>query len=260
MEKDNKEYTIDDALPKQTAHHRRPRKSWFTKLAGRLFDVSDIKNGWIFWLDVLLNIIIIVAMVVVIRTFIISPFQVYGPSMCDTLNNVEGVCQRAYGEYLIVNKFGYLNFFGWKVGEPQRGDIIVFHPPQNDAEFFIKRVIGLPGETVKLKEGKVYIYNNLNPEGFALEEEYLNEINSGNTHPYNRNNVIFEVPQNHYFVMGDNRVASSDSRSCFQETASDDPCNGEGKSSFLTLDHIEGKAWIVLWPINKISFLKSPQY
>jgi signal peptidase I len=230
------------------------------KAAKKLFNVRDLKSTGIFWLDVALNIIMIVALVVIIRTFIISPFQVYGPSMCDTLNNVDGTCQRAYGEYLIVNKLGYQNIFGWKIGVPKRGDIIVFHPPMNNNEFFIKRIIGLPGETVQLKDGKVYVFNQEKPEGFELKEDYLNSINSGNTNPFNRNNTVFEVPKDSYFVMGDNRTASSDSRSCFQETASNEPCKGEGKSPFLTMDHIEGKAWLVLWPLNKISALKDPTY
>jgi len=241
----------------QTEHkHKKARH--LVKAAKKLFGISDIANSWIFWLDVVLNIIIIVALVAIIRTYLISPFQVYGPSMCDTLNFVDGTCQRAYGEYLIVNKLGYENFFGWQVGTPKRGDIIVFHPPQNDAEFFIKRIIGLPGETVELKSGKVYIYNAEHPEGMELPEPYLNATNSGNTHPYNRENTIFEVPKDKYFVMGDNRTASSDSRSCFQETASSNPCSG--KSPFLTMDHIEGKAWLILWPLNKISILKDPSY
>jgi len=230
------------------------------KAAKKLFNFPDLKSTGVFWLDVALNIVIIVALVVIIRTFLISPFQVYGPSMCDTLNNVEGICQRAYGEYLIVNKLGYQNFLGWQVGLPKRGDIIVFHPPLNNTEFFIKRIIGLPGETVQLKEGKVYVFNAEKPEGWELKESYLNSVNSGNTHPYNRENTVFEVPKNSYFVMGDNRVASSDSRSCFQETASNEPCKGDGKSPFLTMDHIEGKAWLVLWPITKISALKDPAY
>jgi len=238
--------------------HKQRQNHFILKTAQRLFGISDANNGLLFWLDVALNIIIIVALVAIIRTYLISPFQVYGPSMCDTLNSINGTCQKAYGEYLIVNKLGYQNFFGWQVGTPKRGDIIVFHPPQNDTEFFIKRIIGLPGETVELRSGKVYIYNSEHPEGMELPEPYLNATNRGNTHPYNRENAIFEVPAGQYFVMGDNRTASSDSRSCFQETASNTPC--AGKSPFLTMDHIEGKAWIILWPLNKIGILKDPSY
>jgi len=211
-----------------------------------------------FVLDVVLNLVIIVAMVFLIRTFLISPFQVYGPSMCDTLNNLNGNCEHGYGEYIIVNKAVYENFLGWQVGLPERGDIIVFHPPQSDNEFFIKRIIGLPGETVKLKDGKVFIINKDHPEAFELQEPYLNSVNKDNTHPYSENNTIFEVPAGGYFVMGDNRIASSDSRSCFKESISSGGCGQPGNSSYLTRANIEGKAWLVLWPLTKLSILQNP--
>ncbi len=249
----------DPKLPHQPEHHHHQKQeNSLVKTLKKIFGFKDLKSTGYFWLDVILNIVIIVALVFIIRTYLISPFQVYGPSMCDTLNNFGGQCEHAYGEYLIVNKLGYQNFFGLKVGEPKRGDIVVFHPPGNNSEFFIKRVIGLPGETVKLTDGKVYIFNREHPEGFELRETYLNSTNQGNTHPFNLNRTIFEVPDDNYFVMGDNRIASSDARSCFQETASNDPC--QGKTPYLSMDHIEGKAWIVLWPITKLAILPDPVY
>ena len=238
----------------------RRKRSPLIKIIERFIDNPNFKTSTYFWLDILLNIVIIVSLVFIIRTYIISPFQVYGPSMCDTLNSFNGQCQRTYGEYQIVNKFGYQNFFGWQVGLPSRGDIIVFHPPMNESEFFIKRIIGLPGETVKLKDGKIFIINKEHPEGFELPENYLNNTNRDNTHPYDRTRTDFEVPENSYFVLGDNRVASSDARSCFQETAGNEPCSGPGKSPFLSLDHIEGKAWVILWPLSKIQLLPNPEY
>jgi signal peptidase I len=213
------------------------------------------------FLDLVLNLAIIVGLVLIIRTFIISPFQVFGPSMCDTFNNFFNKCGDSFGEYLIVNKFGYQNFFGWQIGLPGRGDIVIFHPPHNEGEFFIKRIIGLPGETVKLIDGDVYILNDENPKGFILDEPYLNTENNHNT----KNDTIpdmtvFEVPEESYLVFGDNRLHSSDSRSCFAETNSTKACEQEGKSPYLTLDHIEGKAWIILWPFNRMSFIEDPVY
>ena len=79
--------------------------------------------------------------------------------MCDTFNFTDGHCKSDYGDYIIVNKFDYLHFLNFKIGEPKRGDVIVFHPPRNSNEFFIKRVIGMPGETVILKDGGVFIKN-----------------------------------------------------------------------------------------------------
>ncbi len=210
--------------------------------------------------DLALNLIIIIGFVFIIRTYLISPFQVFGPSMCDTLNNIEGKCQRGFGEYIIVNKLGYLNILGWQIGTPNRGDVVVFHPPHNSEEFFIKRVIGLPGETVKLKNGEVYIYNEKNPQGFKLNETYLNTYNKGNTHPYTENFTSFEVPAGTYFVLGDNRNSSSDSRSCFKEKASDPDCGEGNATSYLPMANIEGQAWLILWPLDKISALSVPNY
>ncbi len=214
-----------------------------------------------FLIDIALNIIIIVSLVFIIRTYLIAPFQVYGPSMCDTLNYLNNKCEHGFGEYIIVNKAGYQNFLGWKVGSPKRGDIVVFHPPQNSKEFFIKRVIGLPGETMKLKGGFVYIYNQDNPKGLKLAESYLNSANQGNTQPYKGESSEFRVPDNQYFVLGDNRIASSDSRSCFKENLSiNKKCTDPGFSWFIKPNSIEGKAWIILWPVTKAAILPDPAY
>lgn len=221
---------------------------------------SKYKTTLMFSLDIVLNLIVIAAMVFIIRTFLISPFQVYGPSMCDTLNNIDGKCEHGYGEYIIVNKLGYQNFLGWQVGTPKRGDIVVFHPPQNKDEFFIKRIIGLPGETIKLKDGYVYLYNQQHPEGIKLEETYLNQTNLGSTNPFTENMTIFEIPSDSYFVLGDNRTASSDSRSCFKESITSGGCNQKGGTPYLKLNHIEGKAWLILWPLSKIAALSDYQY
>lgn len=242
--KEDKESTIFDANEEIMAAPLVKKRSFFSS-----------------FLDLLLNLAIIVGLVLIIRTFIISPFQVFGPSMCDTFNNFFNKCGDSFGEYLIVNKFGYQNFFGWQVGLPERGDIVIFHPPHNESEFFIKRVIGLPGETIKLIDGDIQILNDENPNGFILEEPYLNAENNHNT--YNENIpdlTVFEVPEGNYLVMGDNRKHSSDARSCFAETNSVTACEQEGRSSYLSLDHIEGKAWIILWPFNRMSFIEDPDY
>jgi signal peptidase I len=218
------------------------------------------KNTILFGIDILLNLVIIAALVFLIRTFLISPFQVYGPSMCDTMNYINGKCEHGYGEYIIVNKFGYQNFLGWQVGLPKRGDIVVFHPPLNKDEFFIKRVIGLPGETIQLKGGYVYVFNDEHPEGVKLDEPYLNSTNNGSTHPFAENMSIFEVPDDEYFVMGDNRTASSDARSCFKESITSGGCSQAGNTPYLKLSNIEGKAWLVLWPLSKIELIKETGY
>ena len=200
--------------------------------------------------------IFLLVTVYIIRTFIVSLFIVSGPSMCETLNQIYGQCQRGNGEIIVVNKAVYQNFLGLrKIDSPKRGDIIVFHPPRNPDEFFIKRVTGLPGETVRLKNGEVYIGDKKNPQGFKIEEPYLNEKNRDNTQPFRESDTIFKIPEDGYFVLGDNRIASSDSRSCFKESIMSGGCGQGENTPFLKLKNIEGKAWIVLWPINKLGFL-----
>jgi len=138
--------------------------------------------------------IIIIAFVIMIgfRFFVAEPFIVSGSSMVPNFHN---------REYLIVNKISY------RFHEPQRGDVIVFHYPKDTTQFFIKRVIGLPGEKVKIADGKVYIYNAQHPDGSALTEPYLSnqDITFGN-------DQIVTLGSDEYFVLGDNRLASSDSR------------------------------------------------
>jgi signal peptidase I len=97
---------------------------------------------WFHFLDVLLNIVIIVAIVGLIRTFLVSPFQVEGDSMVDTLED---------GEYIIINKLTYY------IGQPQRGDVVVFRPPNDHSKHYVKRIIGVPGDEISIRNGFVYI-------------------------------------------------------------------------------------------------------
>lgn len=198
-------------------------------------------------LDLIINIIIIVVLVVLVRKFLISPFQVFGPSMCKTLNYIDSECRRGFGEYLIVNKAVYQNFFGFRFSTPQRGDIIVFHPPHEKENFYIKRIIGLSGETVSIRNGKVFV------SGEELPEPYIDPGNL--TLAYQDSE--FTVPEGHYFVLGDNRRESSDSRTCFG--ASPLACKNS-EDHFLPMKNISGKAWVILWPISKIRMLRNPAY
>ena len=211
-----------------------------------------------FILDLALNLIIVFGLVFLIQNFIASPFKVFGPSMCDTLNNINEECHQGYGEYIIVNKLVYKDFFGWSISQPDRGDIIVFHPPQTDKDFFIKRIIGIPGDTIKLIDGNVFLFNDEYETGYELPEVYLNETNSGNTLPSTNRVTTFDVPEGQYFVLGDNRVASTDSRSCFRD-AFQGGCRGE-EAYFLPRENIEGRAWVVLWPFGGIRLIERADY
>jgi signal peptidase I len=115
------------------------------------------------------------------------------------------------GEYIIINKLSYY------LEEPERGDIIVLQFPNDRSRDFIKRVIGLPGDLVEVRSGAVYV------NGTALEEPYINDSPS-----YNGS---WAVPDDRYFVLGDNRNNSSDSHNW----------------SFLPREDIVGKAWIIYW-------------
>lgn len=226
----------------------------------KIIDKLQEKHPTIYFtLDLVVNIVIIVVLVFAVRTYLISPFQVYGPSMCDTLNYIKQTCQDRFGEYLIVNKAVYYPFFGKRLSVPQRGDIIVFRPPSNTKDFYIKRIIGLPGEKVKIQNGKVFIYNKEHQNGWELKEDYLNKDNNGQTFPVPSHlSATYEVADGTYFVLGDNRKKSTDSRTCFRGPG-DRECD-ENINHLLPTDEIEGKAWVVLWPFNKIRLLKNPEY
>ncbi|MFW5998512.1 MAG: signal peptidase I [Halanaerobiaceae bacterium] len=154
-----------------------------------------------------------------IITFVAQSFVVDGGSMVPTLDN---------GERLFVNKFIY------RFHPPERGDIIVFTPNGASNKKYIKRVIGLPGDTVSIRDGTTYI------NGEPIEEDYINEEMDGDFGPY-------QVPEESVFVMGDNRNHSADSR--FPSVV-----------GFVDYDSISGKAFWVYWPITKMRILEHEKY
>ena len=167
----------------------------------------------------------VVVIIVPIRVFLIQPFFVQGASMEPNFED---------REYLIVNELGYKTTnVGFSIVKPfkelQRGDVVVFRYPINPKIFYIKRIIGLPGEKIEISGGQVRILNSENPNGFALEEsEYLpaSEETAGETSL---------TLGNEYFVLGDNRKYSSDSRSW-------GPVPGED---------VMGKVILRAWPLSK---------
>lgn len=120
-------------------------------------------------------------------------------------------------QWLLVNKVAY------RLGEPQRGDVIVFHAPDQPGKDFIKRIIGLPGETIRIQDGRATV------DGEALDEPWAPRWDASNYGPYT-------VPAGQYFVLGDNRMRSNDSRTW----------NGAGGG--LEAEQIVGKAWLSVWP------------
>jgi signal peptidase I len=153
--------------------------------------------------DIIITIIVALVIFFVLQATVGS-YKVYGPSMLPGIKN---------GYYIMVNKVEY--YFQ----SPERGDIIVFHSPNIAGTDLIKRIIGLPGDTVEVKNGKVYINNT------PLAEPYVAESPNYKYSPE-------QVPPDQYFVLGDNRNNSTDSHTGW----------------FLPRKNIVGKAWITYWP------------
>jgi signal peptidase I len=151
-------------------------------------EVKEQKIGSSLW-DTVKFIVLALIIVTPIRMFVAQPFIVSGSSMDPTF---------ATGQYLIVDELSY------HLGNPNRGDVIILRYPKDTTKFFIKRVIGLPNETVEIRNGAVTIKNAEHPEGFAMNEPYIK---------YPKDDTMIKIlSEGEYFVMGDNRAASSDSR------------------------------------------------
>lgn len=158
---------------------------------------------------------IALALAFTIRFYIAAPYLVQGTSMDPTFHSTD---------YLIIDRVTY------RFEEPQRGDVIVFRFPQDPSRSFIKRVIGLPGETVTIKDQKVTIINAINPDGFTIDEPYVSTEN------LRESDTRVTLGKDEFFVMGDNRKASADSRTW----------------GTLPRDNITGRALLRLYPFTSI--------
>jgi signal peptidase I len=173
----------------------------------------------------LLKVFILALVIIVpLRVFVAEPFIVSGTSMVPTFHN---------REYLIIDKVSY------RGGEPARGDVIVFKYPKDESQYFIKRVIGLPGEKVKVEEGHVVVYNSEFPDGQRIPEKYLpnQDITFGRSE-------LVSLGKDEYFVLGDNRQASSDSRIW----------------GILPKKDIVGRAWFRVFPLTHFGPLHGNTY
>lgn len=186
---------------------------------------SVFKAAGVFIWDLIKILIIALLIIVPFRMFVAEPFVVSGSSMLPNFHN---------HDYLIIDRVSYLK------GSPERGDVIVLLYPKDTEQFFIKRIIGLPGETVKISQGHVTIFNSKNPNGVVLKEPYLTNENEtlGSAKSYG------PLGSDEYFVLGDNRTASSDSRVW----------------GILPRKDIVGRAWLRVYPFSVFGFIKTPTY
>jgi signal peptidase I len=169
--------------------------------------------------SLILYTVIALGLALFIRFYVAAPYVVSGQSMEPNFDD---------WNYLIVDKVAY------DVGTPQRGDIIVFNLPQDTNRALIKRIIGLPGETVVLSGGAITIINSQHPQGFTITEPYLDPKNLGGV-----NEMRMTLGADQYFVLGDNRHVSSDSRIW----------------GALPRKDIVGRVLLRLYPFNEIGLL-----
>jgi len=169
--------------------------------------------------------IVIIAMLIVIpiRYFVFQPFFVRGQSMEPNFHN---------GDYLIIDEFSY------HFRDPLRGEVVVFKYPNNPSQRYIKRIIGLPGETVEIKEGEINVYDEKGIPQILDESDYLPDLKN------TPGDLKIRLDKNDYFVLGDNRLFSSDSR-----------CWGT-----LPEENIIGRVLIRAWPFTALAKIEVPSY
>lgn len=160
--------------------------------------------------------LIAILIVIPIRMFVAQPFIVSGASMDNTFHT---------GEYLIIDQISY--YFD----QPKRGEVVIFRYPRDPSKFFIKRVIGIPGDTINITDSTVTITNEAHPEGFVLDEPYIKSMRPGA-------DITEVLGEREYFVMGDNRDQSSDSRTW----------------GVLSEGYIVGRAFLRLFPPGELDY------
>ncbi len=175
----------------------------------------------LFLIEVVQIVILAAAIIIPVRYFLIQPFVVTGASMEPNFYD---------SEYLIIDEVSY------RLRDIHRGEIVVFRPPNSPESFYIKRVIGLPGETVQILEGEITIFNDDYPNGKVLVEDYIEDYTSGQ--------VRVTLGLNEYYLLGDNRDASLDSR----------------KIGPISADNIVGRVWLRGLPLERLGTISSPDY
>lgn len=180
-------------------------------------------EAFIFIWETVKIVIISLAIIVPIRYFIVQPFFVKGASMEPTFED---------NNYILIDEISY------RFRDPEREEVVVFRFPEDRKQFFIKRIVGMPGETVEIKNDKVIIHNKQNPSGFTLNETYLDKGQ------HTMGDMRIKLDQNEYFVLGDNRLRSSDSR----------------RWGPLNRSLITGRVFFRAWPVNEFGAIPKAAY
>lgn len=175
----------------------------------------------LFLVEVVQIVILAAAIIVPVRYFLIQPFVVTGASMEPNFHD---------SEYLIIDEMSY------RLRDVARGEIVVFRPPNDPDQFYIKRVIGLPGETIQILDGKITIFNDEYPNGVVLVEDYIEDYTDGQ--------VRVTLGLDEYYLLGDNRDASLDSR----------------RIGPVPEENLVGRVWLRGLPLDRLGTISSPEY
>jgi len=194
-----------------------PQESEFMRQPGPVY------QGLSFLWEIIKVVIIALVIIIPVRYFLVQPFFVNGASMEENFHD---------GDYILIDEISF------RFHDPARGEIIVFRYPNDQTQFFIKRVIGLPEETVEVKNNTVTIYSKDNPGGLVLKEPYLDASQE------TRGNLRYKLDPHEYFVMGDNRLHSSDSRVW-----------GSVNRALVT-----GRVFSRAWPLTQAELVRRPSY
>lgn len=176
-----------------------------------------------FIFDIIQVVVFAIALFLFMYLLVFQPHKIKGDSMQPNYPD---------GEYLLTDKVTY------RFNEPKRGDVIVFEAPGASGDEYIKRIVGLPGDNVSVRDGKVYV------NGQLLNEDYLSSSLYTSGGVFLENGSTITVTDNNYFVLGDNRPYSSDSRAW----------------GLVEKSKISGRAWLIYWPPQKAGVVESVKY
>jgi len=183
--------------------------------------VTYLRKAGVFFLELVKVAILAGVTIALVRYFLFKPFYVKGASMEPNFYDKE---------YLIIDELTY------RLRAPERGEVIVFKYPEDQSEYFLKRIIGLPGERIKVSDNQITIYNQTNPEGVVLDEPYLpKDLPTAG-------DEITTVGSNQYFVLGDNRPNSFDSR----------------RFGLVDKSLIVGRTILRGWPLDRVEIFHAP--